>query len=277
MIAKTSAQKHHRKTAYLHLVPATEIVADFEPAGEKTRHNKRFDIELRKDEFVADGQDELAVVVYVHRVGAKADLVYPGSAIKEMKLGGTAAAEYQLVEDEAFAAEPANQGRRRFLVHTKDHKPLLHTAARASATLTLDAEGQVPAPHARVRAATKAPTVIKAQVPVTPRCMYLALWVVPGQIRGTSTVGVGSFLCRGKGEWVELKLGGNELEVKAVSPQVTASFTHAEVLVSTGGPSLRACHFAAAVVVGMADGIRGADVVKRTGGRDQRSMPHDGR
>lgn len=233
----TSSKPHKRylKTAQLHFVPTTEILAVFEPAAAENRHNQRFDLDLPKGEFIADGQDELAVVLFVHRVGAPQDQVFPGSLIKTVKLGGTAAAEYQLLEDEAFAKDQANLGRKRFTVRTKDGKPLLHNQTRAAATLTLDADAQLPAQRPPNHAPAKPPLTIQAKIPLKPRCIYLAMWVVPGQLRGTSTVGVGSFLCRDKGQWLELKLAENDFEVKAVAPQLTLNLHRTNQLVSTGG------------------------------------------
>ena len=235
-----SKKRHFIKGVHVHLVPRLEITADFEPHGEKLRQHSTFDIFLEKNEFITDGHDELAVVLFVHRMGAPADKVYSRGQIKAVKLAGTDAEGHQLVEDLEFAADPQHKGKRRFAIRSSTGKPLLYISARAGAAMKLEVEAEVAQPHQGPAAAPKQPLPLNADFLLQPAYIYLNLWVVPGQPRGTSTAGVASFIVRAKGQLQDLPLEDNDLELKAAATGSTltdTTFDAGEMVAAWIGPT----------------------------------------
>src|SRR5205823_4920225 len=141
-------------------------------------------VELAEDEFVADTFDFLAFEAYIRRKGADPEEVVQVGSIEKVELVGSVASLYDVQLEE--------QGNERYrakgCVFSKE--PLLYLDTNLG-WLKLRVEGKVPGPDGNPK------DLEPLEKPLTPRILFLKLWVVPGARPGTSEAG--AFVCLAPG------------------------------------------------------------------------------
>ncbi len=227
MSAAAGGKKHAARMAYA-LAPPFELVVRFEVKPDEERHYEARGVKLKAGEVVADGSDEVGVVVFVHR----SDVEDPDEAVQDLtveerkvELDGRLEGGFEWKEDEAFS-EP---GKDRLVVSSK--KVLLYRE-QGEQPLKLKVKQKVKLPGA---AADARPLQLEGEVLLTPRPVYLKLWVVPGGVPGTSEAG--AFACLAPDPARPLKGLGMTLRVEGGG---TASLTADAEDATTGADGLAA-------------------------------------
>ena len=185
-IAANSGQAQvYTKGIWYRLAASVELVARFEPLDGQTRHVEPYHTDLQKNHLIADGEDQLAVTVFLHRIGAHPAEAVALGEITAAALQSAGAADHELIEDTNFAADEKNVGRKRFLICSKSGRPLAYTQTAVDNPMLLHLEGRVnPTPHGA--AAGRRPFAVPPlDVEVRLQFLRLRFWVVPGA-RGTS-------------------------------------------------------------------------------------------
>ncbi len=185
---KADDGKAYSNTVSYCLRPKLEIFAHgAEPEGRTYKG-----LDLKAEDFTADGSDRLTVSVAVCRtdkVGTRkigeVDLVDPSCWTFSATLTGGSSAEYLCERgEESEASEP--------LVFVRSQRPRLHqqTGPGESLTLHLEATPTSALPGNYLR------TPLSFDLPIQPRLLGLRLWVVPGKHRGTSEAWMFAYLDR---------------------------------------------------------------------------------
>jgi hypothetical protein len=205
------AGKVYTSTVTYQVCPTTELVAILcdEESGEPIQSREYKGLNLSSLEFLTDGEDCLSLLLYYRRTDwlpgdnrsvrfgsiAKVDLT--GSSFKEYRIG---------TEDEPFGQMEGADGL--WYTSISSARPLLATARRQSAGLSLHVEGRLagqPAYYRRKTAdldlSTRNDTLDQ---PVKPLFLHLKLWVIPGWKRGTSIAGATVVVPQANGEQVTL-------------------------------------------------------------------------
>ena len=138
--------------------------------------------ELEEGELVADATDRLPLVALARRTdvepkpGADDECVCKAVVLTRWELKGASASEYAVEADPGLSEEGV------FAFFVRSRRPLLRSAHRASPELFLHLEASV-APSAPANVLRED---LSLDLQLTPLCLFLKLWAVPGLRPGTS-------------------------------------------------------------------------------------------
>jgi len=204
-----------------HLPPLVSLQCSFEIPKDETRDYQN--IELQPGEFVADGEDVIGIIFFVKSLlDDQSEKAAKDIKLKSIKfdLSSDASKLYEITPD----ADYHEPGELRYTI--KSRVPVLYTRS-VKLPITFKATGEY------IRMSGKSETTLRETIDVTvnPCPLYLKLWVIPGQKRGTSDAGAIAGARLPRAPWfngmdgLELELavtsagGGPELTVQDASVQ----------------------------------------------------------
>lgn len=198
VVTGEGGQQYRSEITY-QICPTVEL-AVFQCDENGTAISSRGDdfLNLGSLEFVADGQDYLNIMMYFKRTDWEedSDRSVPFGSLLQVELKGMTSDEYKLGKDnQLFTPEPGRDAVWRTRVGSA--KPLLDTPKRRGEKIGLRVIGglqNVPV-HYRFKTVDVDTGQDIVDLEFKPLFLYLGLWVVPGQERGTSTAGTAVFVC----------------------------------------------------------------------------------
>ncbi len=209
------------KMAYF-LRPPIEVCAKFDVPKGSTRTWGN-GVQLGPAEFVADGEDKLGLVLFIHRADAPEDEPMREVQVEQYQIQftGRDGERFELREDPDFE-EP---GQKRYELCSKEGRPLL-ASADVPERMKLALKARV-----RLQSTSSQGTVVidlQGEAEVLPRCFFLKLIVVPGWKPGTSEAGAmvvlapGGKPCQGSNLRLEvIAKGAAQLAVEGTPDQAT--------------------------------------------------------
>ena len=194
-------------------------------------------LDLRSGEFVADGEDELRAVMYYRRTDwlDTSDRTVSFGSVLAVELEGPAAGDYQVGKDGGFQDVPGRDAA--WMTDVSSRRPLLDDGARRDETLTMRVRGglQMAPPHYRAKNRSAETGQDVAELELKPLHPYVALWVVPGQKRGTSTACAAVWVCGSDGSPQAMLETVKKLELDTVGTEATLGVEEVDRLVKTEG------------------------------------------
>jgi hypothetical protein len=204
------AGKTYQSSVIYQICPTAELVArSCDAEGNPVQERAYKGLNLRKMEFLADGDDRLNFMVCYRRTDwpAESERCVPFGQITKMELRGPFSNEYQAsARGEPFRQVEGNLGL--WYTSVSSVKPLLATTERQRTALTLHIEGQITGKPSHYRTKSAAAGMSRQtdslEQALQPKFLYLNLWVIPGWRAGTSLAGAVAMALQPDGKPLQL-------------------------------------------------------------------------